>query len=107
MAMNQYKTSFRVPGGQYEFRVGVLGLHGMSSLLMRYMHSIFGRPALAFDALGRPLPADQGTPASAPMLGQFVQVYMDDILIFHRTREEHRRHVRMVHETLRHHQLYA
>jgi hypothetical protein len=28
------KTSFRVPGGQYEFRVGAFGLHGMSSLLM-------------------------------------------------------------------------
>ena len=73
---DQYKTTFRVPGGQYEFRVGAFGLHGMSSLLMRYMHSIFGRPALAFDDLGRPLPAGQGTPA--PMLGQFVQVYMDD-----------------------------
>ena len=74
---------------------------------MRYMHSIFGHPALAFDDLGGPLPAGQRTPASAPMLYQLVQVYMDDILIFSRTREEHRRHVRMVLETLRHHQLYA
>ncbi len=41
------------------------------------MHSIFGRPALAFDDLGRPLPTGQETPV--PMLGQFVQVYMDDI----------------------------
>ena len=41
------------------------------------------------------------------MLGQFVQVYMDDILIFSRTREEQRHHVRMVLETLSHHQLYA
>ena len=28
---DQYKTSFRVPGGQYEFRVGAFGLQGMSS----------------------------------------------------------------------------
>ena len=41
---DQCKTSFRVPGGQYEFRVGALGLHGMSSVLIRYMHHIFGRP---------------------------------------------------------------
>ncbi len=26
---DQFKTSFRVPGGQYEFRVGSFGLHGM------------------------------------------------------------------------------
>jgi hypothetical protein len=36
-----------------------------------------------------------------------MQVYMDDILIFSRTPAEHRRHVRMVLETLRHHQFYA
>jgi hypothetical protein len=41
------------------------------------------------------------------MLGQFAQVYMDDILIFSRTREEHRRHVQMVLENFCHHQLYA
>jgi hypothetical protein len=41
------------------------------------------------------------------MLGRFVQVYMDDILIFSSTKEEHVVHVRMVLETLRHHKLYA
>jgi hypothetical protein len=41
------------------------------------------------------------------MLGRFVEVYCDDILIFSKTREEHLVHVRMVLETLRHHQLYA
>jgi hypothetical protein len=87
---DQFKTSFRVPGGQYEFRVGAFGLHGMSSVLMRYMHSIFGRP-------------DTGP----PMLGRFVQVYCDDILIFSKTRAEHLEHVRMVLETLRRHKLYA
>jgi hypothetical protein len=42
---DQHKTSFRVPGGQYESRVGAFGLHGMSSVLMRYMHSIFDAPS--------------------------------------------------------------
>ena len=32
---------------------------------------------------------------------------MDDILIFSRTKAEHHVHVRMVLETLRHHQLFA
>ena len=41
------------------------------------------------------------------MLGRFVQVYMDDVLIFSRTREEHLVRVRMVLELLRHHKLYA
>ena len=64
---DQYKTSFRVPGGQYEFRVGAFGLHGMSSVLMRYMSSadhIFGRPSLIFDASGRVSAA--GPPGSSP-----------------------------------------
>ena len=103
---DQFKTSFRVPGGQYEFRVGAFGLHGMSSLLMRYMHSIFGRPALSFDSSGRVVPG-LGPSPGPPMLGRFVQVYCDDILIFSKTRAEHLAHVRMVLETLRHHQLYA
>ena len=102
---DQHKTSFRVPGGQYEFRVGAFGLHGMSSVLMRYMHSIFGRPVLSFDSTGRVCPHAGG--GLAPMLGRFVQVYCDDILIFSKTRDEHLVHVRMVLETLRHHKLYA
>jgi len=104
-AEDQYKTSFRVPGGQYEFRVGAFGLHGMSSLLMRYMHAIFGRPVMALDEAGRGQPSPDGP--RSPMLGKFVQVYMDDIHIFSRTEAEHLIHVRMVLDTLRHHQLYA
>jgi hypothetical protein len=41
------------------------------------------------------------------MLGKFVQVYVDDILIFSKTKEEHLIHVRMVLETLKHNRLYA
>ena len=103
---DQFKTSFRVPGGQFEFRVGAFGLHGMSSLLMRYMHSIFGRPESLFDATGRRRGSCRPVRAE-PMLGRFVQVYMDDILIFSKTKEEHLVHVRMVLETLRHHKLFA
>jgi len=108
---DQHKKSFRVPGGQYEFPVGTFGLHGMSSVLMRYMHSIFGRPVLSFDSTGRVLPGGCGATRSSapppPMLGRFMQVYCDDILIFSKTREEHLVHGRMVLETLRHHKLYA
>ena len=103
---DQFKTSFRVPGGQFEFRVGAFGLHGMSSLLMRYMHAIFGRPESLFDATGRRR-GECRPVRPEPMLGRFVQVYMDDILIFSKTKEEHLTHVRMVLETLRHHKLFA
>jgi hypothetical protein len=41
------------------------------------------------------------------MLGRFVQVYCDYILIFSKTRDEHLVHLRMVLETLCHHKLYA
>ena len=68
---DQYKTSFRVPGGQYEFRVGALGLRGMSSVV----HAFDLRPPqLSFDSTGRALPVAR-TPGTGPhMLGRFVQV---------------------------------
>ena len=79
----------------------------MLSVLMWYMHSIFGRPVLSFDSTGRALPLAGAAGSAPPLLGRFVEVYCDDILIFSRTREEHLVHVRMVLETLRHRQLYA
>ena len=77
----------------------------MSSLMMRYMHAIFGRPPLVFDDSGRGRPSAEG--GNSPILGKFVQVYMDDILIFSKTKEEILIHVRMVVETLKHRRLYA
>ena len=41
------------------------------------------------------------------MLGAFVACYMDDIIVFSKTRAEHERHVWMVLATLRHHQLFT
>ena len=66
---DQFKTSFRVPGGQYEFRVtvGAFGLHGMSSVLMRFMHDIYGRPDLEFDSTSRARPASSSVGPTPPM----------------------------------------
>ena len=43
----------------------------------------------------------------APYLDQFVMVFIDDILIFSKTREKHAKHLRMVLQTLRQEKLYA
>ena len=42
-----------------------------------------------------------------PYLGQFVIVFMDDILIYSGSGEEHAEHLRIVLQTLREHRLYA
>ena len=42
-----------------------------------------------------------------PYLDQFVIAFIDDILVYSRDRVEHERHLRMVLQTLRDHQLYA
>jgi hypothetical protein len=40
-------------------------------------------------------------------LDKFVIVFLDDIIIYSKTEEEHERHLRMVLRVLREHQLYA
>jgi Reverse transcriptase (RNA-dependent DNA polymerase) len=40
-------------------------------------------------------------------LDVFVIIYLDDILIYNRTKEKHLNHIRIALETLRQHQLYA
>ena len=42
-----------------------------------------------------------------PYLDRFVVVFIDDILIYSKTREGHAKHLRIVLQTLRDHQLYA
>ena len=41
------------------------------------------------------------------LLGKSVLVYLDDILVFSKTEEEHLQHVKQVLEVLRNHRLYA
>lgn len=45
--------------------------------------------------------------ALAGYLDEFCVVYLDDILIYSKTTEEHTKHVRLVLERLRQHALYA
>ncbi len=79
---DQHKASLCVPGSQYEFRMGAFGLRCMSSVLMRYMHSIFGRPSSFQTRLvGRCLSGAAGSTPPRPTLGRFKEVYCDAILI--------------------------
>ena len=42
-----------------------------------------------------------------PFMDQFVEVFIDDILVYSKSMEEHVYHLRTVLQTLREHQLYA
>ena len=42
-----------------------------------------------------------------PFTNSFVLIYLDDILIFSRTWEEHMQHIQQVFSTLRQHKIYA
>ena len=42
-----------------------------------------------------------------PYLDQFVIVFIDDILVYSKTKEDHAKHLSIVLQTLREHQLYA
>ena len=78
------KTAFRSRYGHYEYVVMPFGVTNAPSLFMGYMNRIF-----------------------SPFLDKFVVVFIDDILIYSRTREEHAEHLRTVLSILREKQLYA
>ena len=44
---------------------------------------------------------------SQPYLDQFVVIFIDDILIYSKSQEDHEKHLRIVLQTLRDKQLYA
>ena len=79
-----HKTAFRTRYGHYQFRVLPFGLTNAPATFMTMMNDIF------FE-----------------FLDVFVVVYLDDILIFSKTEEEHILHVRAVLDCLRKHQLYG
>ena len=78
------KTAFITRYGLYEYTVMSFGLTNAPAYFMNLMNKVF-----------------------MDYLDQFVVVFIDYILIYSKSEEEHEEHLRIVLETLRQHQLYA
>ncbi|KAK1603767.1 hypothetical protein QYE76_027440 [Lolium multiflorum] len=78
------KTAFTTRYGLYEYNVMSFGLTNAPAYFMNLMNKIF-----------------------MEFLDKFVVVFIDDILIYSKSEEEHEQHLEVVLETLRQHQLYA
>ena len=78
------KTAFRMQYGHFEFTVMPFGLINAPAAFMDLMHRVF-----------------------QPYIDQFVVVFLDDILIYSKSEDEHEGYLRIVLQGLRDHQLYA
>jgi hypothetical protein len=77
------KTAFTTRYGLYEYIVISFGLMNASAHFIYLMNSVF-----------------------MPELDKFIMVFIDDILVYSKTIEEHEEHLRIVLQRLRVHQLY-
>nr|GEX96452.1 putative reverse transcriptase domain, aspartic peptidase domain protein [Tanacetum cinerariifolium] len=78
------KTAFKTRYGHFEFTVMPFGLTKAPAIFMDLMNRV-----------------------CRPYLDKFVIVFIDDILIYYKTREEHVEHLRLVLELLKKEKLYA
>jgi hypothetical protein len=83
-AADRHKTAFRTRYGHYEFNVMPFGLTGAPGTFQSLMNDIF-----------------------RDMLDICVVVYLDDILVYSKTKEQHQEHLRTVLQRLQEHQLYV
>ena len=79
-----HKTAFRTRYGHYEFLVVPFGLTNAPATFMCLMNSVFSR-----------------------YLDKFVIVFLDDILVYSKNKEEHEEHLRLTLQFLREHRFYA
>ncbi|GAU41957.1 hypothetical protein TSUD_135710 [Trifolium subterraneum] len=78
------KTAFRTRYGHYEYTVMPFGVTNAPGVFMEYMNRIFHS-----------------------LLDKFVVVFIDDILVYSKSEEEHKEHLRIVLQVLKEKKLYA
>jgi hypothetical protein len=81
---DEFMTAFKTHHGHFEFRVMPFGLTNAPVTFQCIMNSIF-----------------------APFMRNFVLVFMDDILLYSKTLEQHVQHLQQIFQTLMDHKLYV
>ncbi len=80
----EWKTAFLTTGGHYEYLVMPFGLANAPAVFQSFINEIF-----------------------RDMLNQYVIVYIDDILIYSKSEDEHIKHVQTILSRLQEHQLFV
>ena len=81
---HEYLTAFRTPIGHYEYLVMPFGLRNAPSVFQRFVQDIF-----------------------SDVLGEFIQIYLDDIIIYTKNPNDHIKHVSYVLNKLLENGLFA